>query len=97
MATAALTPEFTPVPVADRDYADWYEIGEAWVRAWCAENKCRPVSDYEIRGHVLGWMQINCPAKLIAEHRAAVKAVRDAEYGAAPFRLGMYGVERAAS
>jgi hypothetical protein len=81
--------EFTPVPAADRDYADWYEAGEAWVRA---NSPAR--NDYGIRQLVLGWMQIHCPAKLIAEHRAAVKAVRDAEYGAAPFKVTLFGLER---
>ncbi len=88
--------EFAPVPVADRDYADWYDIGEAWVREWWAANKRRPATDYAIRELVHGWMQINCPLRLLAEHRAAVKAAREAEYGPSEYRVGQYGLEKVA-
>jgi hypothetical protein len=81
-----------PVPAPDRDYADWYEIGEAWVRA-----NSTPRSDYAIRELVHGWMRIHCPPALLAEHRALEKSYRDAEFGAAPFKLGQYGLQRVAS
>lgn len=83
--------EFAPVPVADRDYADWYEIGEAWVRA-----NSTPRSDYAIRELVLGWMKIHCPPALLAEQRALEKSYRDAEFGAAGFVVGQHGLERVA-
>lgn len=79
-----------PVPVADRDYADWYEIGEAWVR----ENSPAGRGDHFIRQLVHGWMQIHCPARLLAEHRAAVRAAIHAEFGASGYRVGQYGIER---
>ena len=89
MNAPATPTEFAAVAVPDRDYADWYEEGEAWVRA-----NCTPRNDYAIRELVLGWMQIHCPAKLLAEHRAAVKAAIHAEFGAPGVCVGQYGVER---
>jgi hypothetical protein len=78
--------------VPERDYADWYEEGEAFVRA---NSPAR--NDAGIRELVHGWMQIHCPAKLLAEHRAAVKAAIHAEFGASGFVVGQYGLERVAS
>jgi hypothetical protein len=75
---------------ADWAYADWLAHELAVVNslapACWSEHRKQEAAITNVRAHA--------PLDLIRAHFAAKKAARDAEYGKAPFRLTLYGLEK---
>jgi hypothetical protein len=74
---------------ADWTYADWMALGmQEADRDIPHGHACRK-ADYAV-----SYVRTFAPVPLIRAHDAVRKAERDAEYGAAPFKLTTFGLEK---